>query len=113
MTDFLMKRKVTVSIIVVVCFLLQSTLFKALSIASISPNLLVIVTSAFGFMRGKKEGLLVGFFSGLSIDLFSSGAVGISSAICWYIFFSSSFAGNLRFPTIWCILSCRSWYTRS
>ena len=68
MTDFLMKRKVTVSIIVVVCFLLQSTLFKALSIASISPNLLVIVTSAFGFMRGKKEGLLVGFFSGLSID---------------------------------------------
>ena len=93
-----MKRKVTVSIIVVVCFLLQSTLFKALSIASISPNLLVIVTSAFGFMRGKKEGLLVGFFSGLSIDLFSSGAVGLYALIYMYIGYVNGFFRKIFFP---------------
>ena len=35
-----MRRKITVTLIIIVCFLLQSTLFKALSFASISPNLL-------------------------------------------------------------------------
>ena len=69
-----MKRKITVAIIVIICFVLQCTLFKALSIASISPNLLIIVTSSFGFMRGKKDGLLVGFFCGILIcnDLYVS-----------------------------------------
>ena len=57
-----MKRKITVVLIVIICFLLQSTLFKALSIASISPNLLIIVTSSFGFMRGKNGGTL-GFYA--------------------------------------------------
>ena len=46
-----MKRKITVLLIVIVCFLLQTTMFQALSIASISPNLLIIVTASFGFMR--------------------------------------------------------------
>ena len=36
----MMRRKISVILIVVICFLLQSTLFSALSFASISPNLL-------------------------------------------------------------------------
>ena len=51
-----MRRKITVTLIIIVCFLLQSTLFKALSFASISPNLLIVVCASFGFMRGRKEG---------------------------------------------------------
>ena len=50
-----MRRKVNVFIIIAICFLLQTTLFQALSFASISPNLLIIVVSSFGFMRGRKE----------------------------------------------------------
>ena len=50
-----MKRKIIVILTVIICFLLQSTIFKFLSFASISPNLLIIVTSSFGFMRGKKK----------------------------------------------------------
>ena len=53
-----MRRKITVFIIIGVCYLLQTTFFDTLSFASISPNLLIIVTSSFGFMRGRKEGLL-------------------------------------------------------
>ena len=33
-----MRRKVSVFIIIAICFLLQTTLFQALSFASISPN---------------------------------------------------------------------------
>ena len=57
-----MRRKITVFIIIGVCYLLQTTFFDTLSFASISPNLLIIVTSSFGFMRGRKEGLFIGFF---------------------------------------------------
>ena len=60
-----MRRKITVFIIIGVCYLLQTTFFDTLSFASISPNLLIIVTSSFGFMRGRKEGLFIGFFCGL------------------------------------------------
>ena len=60
-----MRRKIVLAITIIVCFLLQCTVFKALAIASISPNLLIVVVASFGFMRGKKEGLFVGFFSGL------------------------------------------------
>ena len=65
-----MRRKITVFIIIGVCYLLQTTFFDTLSFASISPNLLIIVTSSFGFMRGRKEGLFIGFFCGLLLDIF-------------------------------------------
>ena len=68
-----MRRKISVILIVVICFLLQSTLFSALSFASISPNLLIVVVSSFGFMRGRKEGLFIGFFCGLLLDIFGGG----------------------------------------
>ena len=49
-----MRRKIVLAITIIVCFLLQCTVFKALAIASISPNLLIVVVASFGFMRGKK-----------------------------------------------------------
>ena len=70
-----MRRKVNVFIIIAICFLLQTTLFQALSFASISPNLLIIVVSSFGFMRGKKEGMYIGFACGLLLDIFGSGYI--------------------------------------
>lgn len=56
-----MRRKITVFIIIAICYVLQTTLFEALAFASISPNLLIIVVSAFGFMRGKKKDCLSDF----------------------------------------------------
>ena len=57
-----MRRKIVLFIIIAICFLLQTTVFRALTFANIGPNLLIIVVSSFGLMRGKKEGLWVGFF---------------------------------------------------
>ncbi len=93
-----MKRKIVVTIIIIICFVLQSTLFKALAIASISPNLLIIVTSAFGFMRGKKDGLLIGFFSGLLIDLFYGGTLGFYAMIYMYLGYVNGFFRKIFFP---------------
>lgn len=75
-----MKRKLTEFVIIIVCFLLETTIFQHLSIASVIPNLLVVVTSSFGFMRGEKEGMFVGFLSGLITDIF----FGIGNMIGFY-----------------------------
>lgn len=76
-----MKRKIITFLIIVVSFLLQSTIFHKLTIASIYPNLMVIVTAAFGFMRGKKEGMAVGFICGLFQDLFWGDSLGFHMLI--------------------------------
>ena len=60
-----MKRKLITYVMIIVCFLLESTVFDKLAFASIKPNLLIIVVSSCGFMRGNKEGMFVGFLSGI------------------------------------------------
>lgn len=52
-----------------VFYLLQCTVFSFLELANIRPNLLLILTATFGFMRGQKEGMIVGFFSGILLDI--------------------------------------------
>lgn len=71
-----MKRCITIGFIIIICFILQSTLFHYLALAGVVPNLLLIVTMSFGLMRGRKEGMLVGFFSGLLIDIFFGTVLG-------------------------------------
>lgn len=93
-----MRRKITVFIIIAVCFLLQTTLFQALSFASISPNLLIIVTASFGFMRGKKEGLWIGFFSGLLLDIFSGSILGFYALLYMYIGYINGCFRKMFFP---------------
>ena len=45
------KRRIVEAVIILLCFILQGTVFQALSIGSITPNLLLIITVAFGFMQ--------------------------------------------------------------
>lgn len=65
-----MKRKVITFSIILISFLLQSTLFVKLKFGAVSPNLMLVVTSSFGFMRGRKSGIAVGAISGLLVDIF-------------------------------------------
>jgi rod shape-determining protein MreD len=80
-----MRRKIVLFLIIIICFLLQSTIFQTFAFAGVSPNLLVIVVSSFGFMRGRKEGMLVGFFCGLLVDIFFGFYLGVYALIYMYI----------------------------
>ena len=93
-----MRRKIIVFILIAVCYLLQTTLFSALSFASISPNLLIIVVSAFGFMRGRKEGLFIGFFCGLLLDIWNGGILGFYSLVYMYIGYINGMFRKLFYP---------------
>ncbi len=90
-----MKRKIVTILLILICFLLQSTVFKTLAIASISPNLMIIVTSAFGFMRGKKEGLWVGFVCGLLEDIFYGRLLGMHAMIYMYIGYANGYFNHI------------------
>lgn len=93
-----MRRKITVFIIIAICYLLQTTVFQALAFASISPNLLIIVVSAFGFMRGKKDGLYIGFFCGLLLDIFGGSVLGIYALLYMYIGYVNGFFRKMFYP---------------
>ena len=80
-----MKNNIIIGLMVLICFILQSTFFQTFSFGGISPNLLIVLTAAFGFMRGKKCGLLVGFFSGLLVDLFFGDVLCFYALIYMYI----------------------------
>lgn len=71
-----MKRKIITLAIIILCFLLQSTIFPSLAFASVQPNLFIIITASFGFMRGRKEGMAVGVICGLMTDVFWGNALG-------------------------------------
>ena len=71
-----MRRILTLTILIILSFVLQTTLFTLHDLSGTAPNLLLILTMSFGIMRGRKEGMLTGFFSGLLYDLFYGSLVG-------------------------------------
>ena len=86
-----MIRTITMTLLILITFILQSTVFQSLSIASIAPNLMLILTVSLGFMRGKKEGILVGFFCGILIDIFYGNLLGFYALIYMYIGYLNGF----------------------
>ncbi len=93
-----MLRKITMVILIPFCFLLQTTLFRSLAFAGIVPNLLIVLTSAFGFMRGEKEGLLIGFFSGILCDIFFADILGFYALVYMYIGFLNGKFCKIFYP---------------
>ena len=93
-----MRRKIFIAVTIIICFLLQSTVFQRLSFVSISPNLLIVVTAAFGFMRGRKEGLFVGFFCGLLMDVFFGPVLGIYALLYMYVGFINGIFKKIFYP---------------
>lgn len=65
-----MARKITIALLIIISYLLQTTYSSQISIGNITPNLLIIIVCIFALLRGRKEGLLIGFFAGLLPDLF-------------------------------------------
>jgi rod shape-determining protein MreD len=92
------RRPLITITIIVVCFLLETTVFQRLGFASITPNLLIIVTSSFGFMRGKKEGMLVGFCCGLLADIFFGDLIGFYALFYTLLGYVNGFFKRIFYP---------------
>ena len=71
-----MRRIVTILILILISFLLQTAAFSFENISGMAPNLMLILTMSFGIMRGRKEGLLTGFICGFLYDIFFGTMIG-------------------------------------
>lgn len=93
-----MPRKIVLFIMITVSFVLQTTLFQFLSIANIVPNLMIILVSSFGFMRGRKEGMYIGLCSGLLIDIFCGSYIGVYALLYMCIGYINGFFRKRFYP---------------
>lgn len=76
-----MKRFFITVGVVLLCFLMQTTVFQHIALAGMVPNLILIVVVAYGYMRGRLEGMYVGFASGILIDLLYGDLIGMNAIL--------------------------------
>ncbi len=93
-----MYRKLTMLLLILIGYLLQSTMIRILPLGGVAPNFLIILTSCFGFMKGKKDGMFVGFISGLIIDILFGGLIGFYALIYMVIGYLNGFFSSIFYP---------------
>ena len=84
--------------LVILCFVLQTTFFKGIAFSGIVPNLMIILTASFGFMRGERTGIAFGFFCGLLSDIFFGSVIGLNAMIYMYIGYANGKFNRIFFP---------------
>lgn len=72
-----MKRILVYLIEIIICFVIQSSMFHYIGLVNIMPNLMLILVVSTAFMKGRMSGLFVGFFSGLLVDLMFGNVIGL------------------------------------
>jgi len=93
-----MRRFLVSGMLVILCFVLQTTFFKGIAFSGIVPNLMIILTASFGFMRGERTGIAFGFFCGLLSDIFFGSVIGLNAMIYMYIGYANGKFNRIFFP---------------
>lgn len=93
-----MLRKFVVALFVIVSFILQCSVFGHIAFAGIIPNMMIVLTASFGFMRGEKEGLVIGFFCGLLNDIFFGNFLGFYALVLMYIGYLNGKFSRIFYP---------------
>lgn len=106
-----MKTFLLYAATILAAFLLQNNVFATIPLIEAVPNLLLIVTFSFGFIRGQKSGALTGFFCGLLMDVCYGQIIGYYALIYTLIGYMNGslakmfYTEFLNMPLLLCILS--------
>ena len=87
----MIKKRISMFFLVVVCFIIQNTVLKSLEFGAVSPNLLLLLTATFGFVGGRKEGMYIGVLCGLLIDIFYGHLFGYYTLLYTLIGYANGF----------------------
>ena len=90
-------RIIITTLIVVLNFILQTTLFPYLAIQGVFPNTALIIVTSYSLLRGSKEGALVGAGTGFLMDVFFHTYIGFYTALYLLI--------GLILPIIFCAIA--------
>jgi rod shape-determining protein MreD len=80
---------VITGVIIIAAFVFQSFISLNSGQTVAAPNLLVLVTCIFGFMRGCNYGSVTGLICGLLVDIFFGDVIGLCALIYMYVGFLS------------------------
>lgn len=90
-----MKRIICSFIMMIILYLIQTTIFNKITIAGIKPNVVIILVVFIGYKYGKIPGMIMGFMTGLFLDLTESDYVGYYAAIYLTIGYLVGFSNRL------------------
>lgn len=82
---------------IIVSYLLQTTVFSDLRLADVVPDIFLILVASNAFMFGKNAGCIIGFISGLILDLTFGGLIGVYALIFTVCGFICGFANKLYY----------------
>ncbi len=100
----LLKRIGAYILAMVVYFLLHTSVFPNFQLGGIAPNVMIILVSVIGFLRGGNTALLIGMGSGILLDMFSGTYFGMYAFIYLVIGFINSgfhqmfFGDDMKLP---------------
>ncbi|WIF94421.1 rod shape-determining protein MreD [Caminicella sporogenes] len=86
-------NKYLLYLLIILNFILQTTIFQYFRIAGILPNTALILVIIISLLNGRKKGITAGILAGLLQDFFFSRAIGINLLIYLFI---SYFIGGLE-----------------
>lgn len=75
------RRILVTAALILAGFLLQFGVFANIALIDTVPNLLLILTICFGFLRGKNTGMWTGFVCGLMMDIGTMSSFGFHMVI--------------------------------
>jgi len=92
-----LRRYITIFVLLIINFLLQTTVFRYIEIAHMVPNLILVVTVAAGLLYGRKCGIFAGVISGLLTDALYGSVIGIGILIYSVVGYLCGAASKLYF----------------
>lgn len=100
----MIKKWASTIVFMLVCYLLQTTLFKHLQLAGVVPNLLIILTVSTSYIRGQKDGLITGFLCGLLSDMLFGSVIGLHALLYMFIGYITGYTYNVYLRNYFFIL---------
>jgi rod shape-determining protein MreD len=73
----MIKRRILTILIVLIGYLFQTTTAHAFKLAYVVPNMMLILTVCYAYMRGRTSGILIGFLCGFLLDTQFGSVIGL------------------------------------
>ncbi len=93
----MIKKKLIAIVFIMAAFLLQTTIFKTIALADVVPNLMLVITISYAYLRGRTSGLVIGFTSGIMLDMMYGSVIGLYAFIFMTLGFLVGFCRKLYF----------------
>ena len=92
-----MVRLIVTLLELILCFLMQTSLFSFIRISGVVPNCLLILVIAVAYTKGQSSAMVTGFFAGMLLDLCFSETVGFCAILYMIVAFLAGYAHKIYY----------------